>query len=156
MRTLLLVDMKDEESLKKLIAEKDRLEEYGIFLKDFREVLDTTRMSDIQVTRSRIKTPRGELSIKKSFRNDTEAKKEGYGYYFSEDKYDIYTKHLDEYHVLFAVIPEEPYVWDVNRGIVADLNPRTTDGGTVLRYDENGNEYWYGQDGKKHYTRDEG
>ena len=23
-------------------------------------------------------------------------------------------------------------------------------------YDDNGNEYWYGQDGKRHYTKDEG
>lgn len=57
-----------------------------------------------------IKTPRGTFKITETFENDKAAKKAGYGYYFcNDDGTEIYTKHIDEYHVEFAIL-RKPYI----------------------------------------------
>lgn len=55
-----------------------------------------------------IKTPRGTFNIKKEFMTETEANAEDYYYYFTNnDGTDIYTYHIDEYHVRFGIIKHE-------------------------------------------------
>lgn len=52
-----------------------------------------------------IKTPRGTFNIANEFTNSTEAKTNGFYYYFTnDDGTDIYTKHISEYSVKFAII----------------------------------------------------
>lgn len=50
-----------------------------------------------------LKTPRGTFSGK--VLTSEEAKREDYCIYFTHDKYDVYVKHIDFYHVKFAFIP---------------------------------------------------
>lgn len=57
----------------------------------------------------KLATPRGQLYIERVYNNALEAKKDGYSYYFTNTyagvgAVDIYTKHLDVWHVNFAVI----------------------------------------------------
>lgn len=51
-----------------------------------------------------LRTPRGTLKITAVFQSQQEADAQGYGYYFSHDKWDIYIKHKNTYSVEFAVI----------------------------------------------------
>lgn len=54
-----------------------------------------------------LKTPRGTFRIAREFSSDSEAREEGFGYYFSEGDLDIYTYHIDEYHCKFATVKKE-------------------------------------------------
>jgi hypothetical protein len=51
-----------------------------------------------------IKTPRGKFTIQEKFSDSTEAKNNGYTYYFTHGNTDIYTKHKDIYHCKFGVV----------------------------------------------------
>jgi hypothetical protein len=51
-----------------------------------------------------LKTPRGTLGIKAMFANEMEATEAGYYIYFNDDEYDVYTKHISEYSVKFALV----------------------------------------------------
>lgn len=50
-------------------------------------------------------TPRGRFLIKETFETRDAAVKKEYGYYFTHDDYDIYTKHITEYSCHFALVP---------------------------------------------------
>lgn len=57
----------------------------------------------------RIKTPRGTFKVEEVFRNEQEANAAGYYIYFThwdenDNQIDIYTKHLDEYHIKVGII----------------------------------------------------
>lgn len=55
-----------------------------------------------------IKTPRGTFTVRETFKTEQEANAAGYYIYFTnDDGTDIYTKHLDQYHVHFAVVTKE-------------------------------------------------
>lgn len=50
------------------------------------------------------KTPRGELRIRKIFKNRKEAEERGYGYYFTFNGYDIMTKtNVNTWHTSVAL-----------------------------------------------------
>lgn len=52
-----------------------------------------------------IKTPRGTFKVRAEFKTNEEANEAGYYIYFTnDDGTDIYTKHLDEYHVHVGII----------------------------------------------------
>jgi hypothetical protein len=57
------------------------------------------------VKMNKIKTPRGTFTIQETFKTAREANANGYYIYFTnDDGTDIYTKHLDQYHVHFATV----------------------------------------------------
>lgn len=51
-----------------------------------------------------IKTPRGNLNIKAIFSSKEKARSEGYGYYFTNDGIDIFSKHIGECTFYFATV----------------------------------------------------
>ena len=58
---------------------------------------------------NKLKTPRGEFEITYVFDTKEEAKRQGYGFYFSHEGKDIYTKSdVESWHTDFAlVIPKK-------------------------------------------------
>lgn len=55
-----------------------------------------------------IKTPRGNLLVECIFNSETVAREHGYEMYFSLNRgLCIFTKHIDVYHVLFAVVDKQ-------------------------------------------------
>lgn len=53
-----------------------------------------------------IKTPRGEFKICKKFKSKEDAKKDGFGYYFTHDGKNIYTKSDDKHNTEVALVEE--------------------------------------------------
>jgi len=55
-----------------------------------------------------IKTPRGTFNVKAIFTNNKEANENGfYEYFTNDDGTHIYTKHISEYSVYFAIIEKK-------------------------------------------------
>ena len=53
-----------------------------------------------------IKTPRGEFKICKKFKSKEDAKKDGFGYYFTHDGKNIYTKSDDKHNTEVAIVED--------------------------------------------------
>ena len=53
-----------------------------------------------------IKTPRGEFKICKKFKSKEDAKKDGFGYYFTHDGKNIYTKSDDKHNTEVALVED--------------------------------------------------
>jgi len=58
---------------------------------------------------NKLVTPRGTFKIVAEFTSEKEANKAGFGIYFThydeaDNQIDIYTHHIDEYHVKFAIV----------------------------------------------------
>ena len=46
----------------------------------------------MQTVEFKLKTPRGTFNIHTVFNNDAEARKSGWGLWFNDDKYDVYSR----------------------------------------------------------------